>query len=205
MTSEEYLEAFSAQPAACNRIVGATLYSRAHFIKAGAMAKEQGSTWQAGYEFLMGPACEGGVVYLDEPAILTEIREQNASFQRTQVDHYLDAIKSMELAFETPVENASSARKRFLRRTKAEAIRNLTQCFLGNTVTIRCEGALGMCSEENIARPVNAWQVVPVYARNGVWPTLGDIKLLIHAHFAPYSLRTQYVGALRSLAHRVRA
>ena len=205
MTSEEYLGLFSEQPAACNRIVGATLYSRAHFVKAGAMAKDQGSTWQAGYEFLMGPACEGGVVFLDEPAILTEIREQNASFQLTQVDHYLDAVKSMELAFETPIENANLSRRRFLRRVRAEAIRNLTQCFLGNTITIRCEGSLGMCSEENIAHPVNARQVLPVYVRNGVWPTTNDIVLLIHAHFAPYSQRKPYVGALRSLAHRVRA
>ena len=205
MTSEEYLGLFSEQPAACNRIVGATLYSRAHFIKAGAMAKEQGSTWQAGYEFLMGPACEGGVIYLDEPAILTEIREQNASFQRTQVDHYLDAVKSIELAFETPIDNANSPRKRFLRRVKAEAIRNLTHCFLRNTITIRSEGSLGMCSEANIAHPVTARQVLPVYVRNGAWPKPSDIVLLIRAQFTPYSKYTPFLGALRSIAHRVRA
>lgn len=184
MTSEEYLWYFSSEPTTYNRIVGATLYSRARFIESGAMRGTNGSAWQAGYEFLMGPACVGGVGCIDEPAILTEIREQNASFRGTQLDHYLDSVKSIELAFSAALASGSSSqRTRFLRRIKTRTIRNLTRAFLGNTVTIRGANPLMMCSAEHMAKPVTARHVLPVYRRNGVWPHGRDIALLYQAKF----------------------
>lgn len=170
LTSDEYLTEFASEPTTKNRIVGATLYSREHFIRAGAM-KTEGSKWQAGYEFLMGPACVGNVGYLNDPCIVTEIRAANASFQRTQVEHYLDSIKSIEIAFDTPLSSPILApRWTFLRRIRNEAIRNLSCAFLGNSLTIRREGALGMCSEENIRYPVTPRLVCRVLWRNRAWP-----------------------------------
>lgn len=181
MTSEEFLEEFAEEPTTKNIIVGATLYSRDHFVRAGGFASAKGSQWQAGYELLMGPACYGNVVYLNEPAILTEIRPANASFQRTQVEHYLDSIVSIEVAFRVPLACEELAAKRaFLKNIRAKAIRNLSRAFLRNTVTIRRQGNLGMCSAENMSRPVTYREVLPALARNeglGVLRWL-DLKLL---------------------------
>ena len=170
MSSDVYLAEFAKEPAAKNIIVGATLYSRQHFIRAGAM-KTAGSKWQAGYEFLMGPGCYGNVVYINEPAIVTEIRASNASFQRTQVEHYLDSIKSVEVAFDAPLNDPLLAeRQHFLRETKAETIRNLSLVFLVNGATILREGSLGLCSTENMSKPVRLRHLIPVLLRNRVLP-----------------------------------
>jgi len=184
MTSGEYLTRFSTEPTTYNRIDGATLFSRAAFIKGGAFGSPAGSRWQAGFEFKIGPACVGGVGYIDEPAILTEIRGQNASFRGTQLDHYLDSIKSIEVAFSVPLANGtSSQRNRFLRRIKARTIRNLTRAYLGNTVTIRGANPLMMCSAEHMAKPVTARHVLPILWRSNVWPRARDIELLCQAEF----------------------
>jgi hypothetical protein len=203
MSSEKYLEHFSREPTTYNRIVGATLYSRAHFVQSGAMRTEKGSSWQAGYEFLLGPACSGGVAFLDEPCVLTEVREKNASFQGTQVEHYLDSIKSIDLAFAAPVANANVSRKRFLRRIKAATIRNLTHAFLGNTITIRATGQLGMCGAENMAHPVTFRQVLPVYAGRRVVPTVKCALLLLGAGSMP-SNKTPAAAVLLRAARWVR-
>jgi hypothetical protein len=170
MTGDEYLIEFASEPTTKNRIVGATLYSREHFIRAGAM-KTEGSKWQAGYEFLMGPACVGNVGYIDDPCIVTEIRAANASFQRTQVEHYLDSIKSIEIAFQTPIaDSVTDARREFLRGVKAEAIRNLSYAFQNNSLTILREGSLSLCSPENIGSPVTPRHVAAVLWRNRAMP-----------------------------------
>jgi hypothetical protein len=154
-------------------------------MEAGAMRAHIGSQWQAGSEFKMGPACVGGVAFLDEPALVTEIRPDNASFQRTQVEHYLDCIKSIDLALAIPIANASASKRRFLRQIKTETIRKLTHAFLGNTITIRATGQLDMCGSENMARPVTFRQVLPVYARRLIVPSERCARLLYHAGFRP--------------------
>lgn len=182
LTSEEFLTEFAADPPSKNIIVGATLYSKEHFVRSGAMSAEKGSSWQAGYEFLMGPACSGNVTYIDEPAILTEIRAENASFQRTQVDHYLDAITSVETAFHVPLTSSAFAhKKRFFKQIKKDTIRNLSRSFLDNTVRLKRQGHLGMCSEQNIGCPVTFRNTIPVFVRNGVIPKRGDIEFLLDA------------------------
>ena len=203
MTSDEYLTCFSRHPEILNRADGGTLYSRRHFVEAGAMGAAIGSQWQAGFEFKMGPACVGGVAFLDEPALLTEIRPQNASFQRTQVDHYLDSVKSIDIALSTPMANAAPDRLRFLKHIKDETIRNLTHAYLGNTITIRTKGSLVMCSAENMAHPVTFRQVAPVYVRNAIRPTTTDLMLLGRAGFAPRK-STPRLEMLRMIVRQAR-
>lgn len=171
MTAEEFLTEFAGDPAGKNIIGGAMLYSREHFIKSGALNTTEGSQWQAGYELKLGPACFGKTVYIDEPSILSEIRQSNASFQRTQAEHYLDSILSIEIAFSVPLVHPELAHKRaFLKKAKAETIRNLSMVFLINGLTILRDGALGLCTDENIRYPVTLRHVMPVMLRNGVYP-----------------------------------
>ena len=200
LTSEEYLSEFASDPVTKNRIVGATLYSRDHFIRAGAM-KLAGSKWQAGYEFLLGPACLGNVVYLDEPLIVTEIRAANASFQRTQVEHYLDSVKSVEIAFETPLRAPRSSHKAtVLKKIKDETIRNLSIAFLMNSLTILKHGSLALCSEENMRHYVTLRHVIPVLVRNRTRP--GRPLLLTGRAVTVESVR--WLQALRVVRWRVK-
>lgn len=184
MTSEEYLMCFAKNPVLCNRADGGSLYSKRCFMAAGAMRAPAGSQWQAGFEFKMGPATAGGVAFLDEPVLLTEIRPQNASFMRTQIEHYLDSVKSIEIAFNVPLAEALDDRRKFLQSIKSKTIRNLTREYLLNTVAIRRKGSLTMCSPENIEHPVTFRQVLPVYASNRMVPNFVDLSLLFLAQVA---------------------
>jgi glycosyltransferase involved in cell wall biosynthesis len=182
MTSEEFLNEFADDPTSKNIIGGAMLYSRETFIKAGGFSSPTGSQWQAGYELKMGPACYGGVVYLNEPSIVTEIRAGNASFRGTQAEHYLDSLVSLEAAFETPLASEALKYKRsYLKYVRAKTTRNLSRAFLRNTVAIRRRGELGMCSADNMSRPVTYREVLPALVRTKAWYTLElvDLKLLL--------------------------
>ncbi len=202
MTSDEYLTRFSEEPTTLNRADGGTLFSKQHFIEAGAMRAAVGSQWQAGFEFKMGPASVGGVAFLDEPALVTEIRPHNASFRRTQVEHYLDSVRSIELALAVPIAEAGAARRRFLHHIKAQTIRRLSHAYLLNTTTIRTTGQLGMCGAENIAHAVSFRQVIPVYAHQGVQPTAKCARLLFQAEFTPRSSASA-AALLRRAAQRL--
>lgn len=177
MTSEAFLTAFSSDPVNRNIVAGATLYSKKHFIAAGAMSSEYGSKWQAGYEFSLGPACMGDVVYFDEPSVIVEVRPNNASFRGTQLDHYLDCIVSINTAFKTPLEKTTIlSKRRLLKSVKRETIRKVTQAFLSNTLTIKMSGKLTACGEENIHRAVQPRHAFYQFLRHAIFPKLKDIK-----------------------------
>lgn len=180
MSSETFLSAFSADPATRNMIVGATLYSKKHFIEAGAMRNEMGSKWQAGYEFLMGPACCGNVVYFDRPEIVVEVRPSNASFRGTQVEHYLDCIKSIGLAFEHPLKTTDSRSKRqLLKSAKQTTLQNITRSFLSNALWIKLSGKLTACDSKNIDKPVRATLAIRTYLSHRIFPKWVDIRYFV--------------------------
>jgi glycosyltransferase involved in cell wall biosynthesis len=189
MTSDEFLEEFASNPASKNIIVGGMLYSRELFLRSGALLSLDGSHWQAGYELIMGPACYGNVVYFDQPAIITEIRGENASFRGTQVDHYLDSVKSVEIAFKRPLADAGFRQRRgFLRQVKNNTLRRLSNSFLGNTLSINRFGELSLCSAENISKPVTHREVITVFWRNRIWPRKGNIKYFIAVNLSPRAI-----------------
>lgn len=171
MTAEDFLTEFAGDPTGKNIIGGAMLYSRELFIKSGALSTPKGSQWQAGYELKIGPACFGKTVYFDEPSIVSEIRQSNASFQRTQAEHYLDSIVSVEIAFQVLLTHPELGHKRaFLKKIKGETIRNVGLVFLINGLSILRDGALGLCSDDNIKHPVTFQHVLPIMARNRIYP-----------------------------------
>jgi len=179
MTSEEFLSTFAADPISRNIIAGATMYSKARFIEAGAMSSEQGSKWQAGYELSMGPACCGDVVYFDEPAILVEVRPTNASFGGTQIEHYFDCMTSIRNAFSIPLAKAKASRKNTLIKIKQEAIKNVTRAFLINTLTIKMHGQLTACDQKNTAQFVKLRHASYHFLINIILPNLNDLKYFI--------------------------
>lgn len=155
MTSMEFLEYFAENPIQCLIIAGATLYNREIFIKSGALTTDEGCKWQAGYELLLAPACYGDVIYINEPCVLTEIAPGNASFQRTQLEHYKDSVMSLKDAFKKPLEDwAYTAHGEQLKVIRSKILENIGQAYLRNAEHIKEHGSLAMCSQENISRPV---------------------------------------------------
>lgn len=146
MTSPEFLDYFAEHPIECNIIVGATLFKKSVFQMSSALFGE-GSKWQAGYELFLSPAKYGDVVYMNEPCVMTEIRPMNQSFQRTQIEHYVDSVNSVKAAhLQLDLEK--------------KVLHNIGQAYLRNTEHIRNHGSLTMCSLENITRPVTQEDLV---------------------------------------------
>ena len=176
MTSQEFLSAFAADPVNRNIVAGATLFLKKHFIAAGVMLNLSGSKWQAGYELSMGPACFGGVVYFDEPAVVVEVRASNASFNRTQIEHYFDCLHSITAAFETPLNTASVSQKQRFLSIKREVTRNVTRAFLRNTLTIKMHGNLSLCGKKNIKSHIKLRHVVRCFWKNTIIPNYTELK-----------------------------
>lgn len=147
MSSATFLAHFAEHPITSNIIIGATLYNKELFIKSGALSSHEGPKWEAGYEMLMGPGAYGDVVYLDESCVMTEIRPTNASFQGTQLDHYLDCVKSVKAA-NLPLD------------IQSKTLHNIAAAFLRNAGHIQQYGALSMCSPTNISRPVTIEDII---------------------------------------------
>lgn len=156
LTSKQYLQEFCEEPTSKNIIVGATLYNLKIFKKSGTFRSSHGSKWQAGYELLIGPAIFGDVIYINEPCIMVEVKETNASFQRTQVDHYQDSVISAVLAFQKGLRDFDCPIPApELRRLRSKAILNLGRIYITNSVHTMTTGELGMCSSENLSRLVS--------------------------------------------------
>jgi glycosyltransferase involved in cell wall biosynthesis len=155
LSSQEFLEHFSRNPIACNIIGGARLYNREMFIRSGAFTGNDGR-WESGYELVLAPACYGGHVYIDEPCIRTEIRPTNASFNETQLSHFLDSVASVKAGFRKPLLDFP---ERGLEAIQRRTIQNIGQTYLGNSSHVLGGGTLGYCSAENLSRLVNEQDV----------------------------------------------
>jgi len=200
MRSAEFLTIFANDPIVRNIIAGATLYSRKHFIASGALSSEQGAKWQAGYEFSMTPACCGNVVYFDEPAIIVDVRPQNASFRSTQVGHYKDSIKSIKIALNIPTARAAVVCDHsFLKKIKKNAIRKVSHAYLSNTISVKLYGGLTICGRENLSEMVRAYHVLCEYVLDQIILNREDIIYLCQA-----SLPKSIVLWLKRWGHRLR-
>lgn len=152
MTSEEYLTEFANNPTLRNTIAGAVVYNMEKFKKSKTLASPEGSRWQAGYELAMTPAIYGNVVYVDRPAIATEIHSTNASFRGTQMQHLHDSIFGLECAFSNVMTvNDSGLDMNFLNNIRKKTLVKICMAFLGNTSTILRNYQLTICGHENIS------------------------------------------------------
>ena len=180
MESTDFLRLFSTEPTSRNIIVGGTIFSRKHFMQAEAISDKEGSKWQAGYEFFMGPAWFGDVSFLDTAAIVTEIRPENASFQRTQREHYSDSIISAEKAFSTPLEKIKEEPLiGNVLQAKETTIKQLSRAFLNNSIAIKYQRNLTYCSDDNIAETVSPLQVTKIYKKNSLSLETRDYQLFV--------------------------
>jgi hypothetical protein len=134
-------------------IAGATLYSKDIFIKSNTFKLDVGSKWQAGYEIIVGPAIYGDVIYINQPCIMVDVRPDNASFRRTQEDHYLDSVYSTEIAFKFGLSDPNCPISNYeLLKLRSKCVIELTFIYLRNSIHILKFNELGMCSKENMSR-----------------------------------------------------
>lgn len=132
MTSEQYLNLYAAEPIFLNFLDGATLFKREAFLKANAFGSPDGSRWQAGYEFKVGPALIGDVFFIDEACVIAGVEAGNASYRGTQFEHYLDCLKSIELAYDHAWPAVPEDKRQEAFRIKRRFIKNITSRYLCN-------------------------------------------------------------------------
>lgn len=160
LTSDEFLEHFANNPIACNIIGGARLYNRKKFIDSGALTTNDGR-WESGFELTLAPVCYGSHIYLDEPCIRTDIRPENASFNETQLTHYLDSVASVRAGFRKAKQDFP---RRNLEVIERRIIKNISQSYLGNAEVIKAGCTLSYCSAANTSRYVTQSDVDKVMA-----------------------------------------
>jgi glycosyltransferase involved in cell wall biosynthesis len=190
MTSDEFLEYFAKNPANANILGGATLYQREMFIRSGTLQSMTGSKWQAGYELRFGPAAYGDCIYMNEPCLLGEIRQQNASFGRTQLEHYHDCIISITTALQKPLMDwKNTERHGFLTRIQHTAIATIGRVYLINTRHLKQNATLTLCTPENINTPVTARDVIRAHRAHGIGFSSKDVAFMIMASLPNYCLQ----------------
>ncbi len=158
MTSDEFLYHFSKDPIGSNIIAGATLYNREMFIKSGAFIGNEGR-WESGFEINLAPVCYGDHVYIDEPCVCTEIRPENASFNETQLTHYLDSVASVKAGFRQPLMDFPD---RYLKAIQRRTIENIGTVYLNNALHVKNYGSLAYCSPKNLSELVTIEDVARV-------------------------------------------
>lgn len=178
--SQDFLYSFAKSPFTYNILTGATLYNRDIFQKSKTFANNDGSKWQAGYEMKLGPGSYGGCYNIIEPCLFAEVRETNASFRGTQISHYFDCIKSINVALSFPIKDKMYTNinfSSFLNQIKKIVIKSIGRSFLRNTVQIKMYKKLTLCSEFNINSPVRHSDVFITNLKNLTF----DFKSLLYS------------------------
>lgn len=156
MNSTAFLEHFANDPIKCNIIGGARLYNRKLFIQSGALTGNDGR-WESGFELTLAPACYGDHIYIDEPCIHTDIRPENASFNESQLQHYLDSVDSVKAGFRKALVDFPERR---LEEIQRRIIENIGKAYLENAEVIKSGEKLSYCSDQNISRCVEPGDLV---------------------------------------------
>jgi glycosyltransferase involved in cell wall biosynthesis len=182
MSSKEYLIEFARNPTLRNTIAGAVVYNMEIFKKSKTLTSLKGSKWQAGYELAMTPGMYGNVVFIDRPAIATEIHSTNASFRGTQIQHLYDSLFGLDCAFSNILtKNDGIENIKFLTKIKKRTLVKICMAFIGNTSTILRNNQLTICGEDNISKFLGPFECVKILIKNRALSHLEytDIKKII--------------------------
>jgi hypothetical protein len=202
-----FLALFAESTMRRNIVVGATMFSRDAFIKAGVFSDLKGSRWQAGYEFFIGPTVVGDAFYIDAPCVISAVERENASFRGTQLDHYRDCIRSVEVACRSVAPVLTPEERLWLDHVRHSFFYSLTDGFVANRISFKkgwfdnhAIDHSGMF-EEN----VTAWQVAKVYAANRLLAPPRLLRKALYGALPTWFVRNKddFVCRLSTLPHRV--
>jgi glycosyltransferase involved in cell wall biosynthesis len=136
LSSDEFLFLYSSDIANRNILTGATLYKRSKFIEAGIFA-EEGSKWQAGYEWQTGIGTVGDIYYLDEPCVMAEVDINSASYRGTQYQHMEDCLISISCAFKKVRLGAADYRHTRFYPHEARMKQSVLMTYVSNQLTYK--------------------------------------------------------------------
>jgi glycosyltransferase involved in cell wall biosynthesis len=180
MSSDEFIKLDAKKPLHNNINIGATLYRKSIFLKSKTLQSKNASKWQAGWELRNGPGAFGDVLYINKPCLYVEARPTNASFTKTQLEHYKDSIKSIKLSFDQALRYSfPSKRYFFLTKYKRVAMLSVCQSYLRQTIIIKSTGSLTMCTDDNLASPVLPRHVIFVLLRHFVPIKIADFWMIL--------------------------
>lgn len=172
--SRQFMRLFAQDLKNRNIVIGATMFRSAKFKASGIMDRIQGVRWQAGPAIILGAAVHGDVFYMDEPALMVEVRKTTASHSGTQADNFIECLDSIDTAF-------AGTHYDELRDIRAVAMRSALQAFLCNKIANRAgkfeKHALGDISDI-MKREISAAEFFGEMERRGV-PLSADQKQLI--------------------------
>lgn len=134
MSMEDFLSFQSKDPIMRNILTGASIFRKNAMISAGVLSTKLGAKWQAGYELTTGIGTQGNTYYFDEPSIAAGVDINSASFRGSQLLHFLDCIKSIEIAFRRPILKASSKKKTMFKHKKTIMIHSVMMNYLRNKI-----------------------------------------------------------------------
>jgi len=130
----------------------------------------------------MTPGMYGNVVFIDRPAIATEIHSNNASFRGTQTQHLYDSLFGLDCAFSNIfMKNDGIENINFLTKIKKRTLVKICMAFIGNTSTILRKNQLTICGEENISEFLGPLECIKILLRNKAFSHLEytDIKKIV--------------------------
>lgn len=202
LTNTEYLDLFAAEPIFRNFLEGGTLFKRETFLKANAFGSPDGSRWQAGYEFKLGPALMGDVYYIDEACVVAAVEADNASYRGTQIEHYLDCVKGIEIAFRNAWPAVALDKRAEMSRVRQRFIKSITSNYLRNRLLWNLGGfdSNPIDHTHMFQDNVTLLRVAKVYWKHRIIPTRWQSKALLVSAFGD---RTRNSSATRTLAQRI--
>lgn len=131
---EKFLALQAEDPVQRNILTGASVFRKSAMIEGGVLKNKNGAKWQAGYELTTGIGTQGDTYYFDEASIAAGVDIKSASFRGTQLDHYLDCIRSINIAYKVPIQEAEKKEKISLRKLKNKQIHGVSMNYLLNKI-----------------------------------------------------------------------
>lgn len=99
LTGYEYLSRFSKNPLGINISTVGTMFSSDLFYKAKSLQSKSMSMVQAGFELFIPCSLVGDVYYINDPCAVVGSKSTSLSYNKTQIFHMNDQIKSVCNAF----------------------------------------------------------------------------------------------------------
>ena len=176
LTGHEYLNLFSKNPLGINISTVGTMFSSDLFDKAKSLNLKTMSMVQAGFELLIPCSLIGDVYYINDPCAVVGSKSTSLSYNRTQIFHMKDQIKSVCNAFSNSRSINHKINETILVKIKKEFINNICAAYLFHSIEIMQKGKLSLCTQDNMKGYVRFIDVLKILLAYKIW---FNYKLLI--------------------------
>jgi glycosyltransferase involved in cell wall biosynthesis len=169
LTGYEYLNLFSKNPLGINISTVGTMFSSDLFYKAKSLQTKSMSMVQAGFELFIPCSLVGDVYYINDPCAVVGSKSTSLSYNKTQIFHMNDQIKSVCNAFDNTINILHNIDQKNLVKIKKDFISNICAAYLFHSVEIIRKGKLALCTEDNIKGYVGILDVLKILFFHKIW------------------------------------